>query len=106
MLDYLEKQMILSYHFRGEQEQFEQQFPDMVAKAKKYIGFELYFALSPFSGHLLNPESENLTERECYKALAEIQSKLNTKIDEYLKKQNIADEEDPQADAANSANKA
>lgn len=106
MLDYLEKQMILSYHFRGEQEQFEQQFPDMVAKAKKYIGFELYFALSPFSGHLLDPESQNLTERDCYKSLAEIQAKLNTKIDEYLKKQNINDEQFPQADATKSSNEA
>ena len=53
-LDYLEKQMILSYHFRGEQDVFEKDFPGLVDKAKKFIGFELYYALSPFTGHMLN----------------------------------------------------
>lgn len=86
ILDYLEKQMVLSYHFRGEQDQFEKQFPDMVAKAKKYIGFELYFALSPFGGKQLNKESTNVNERDCYKSLAELQTQLDAKIDEYLKK--------------------
>jgi len=105
MLDYLEKQTILSYHFRGEQDQFEQQFPDLVAKAKKYIGFELYFALSPFSGHILNPESANPIECESYKALADIQTKLNLKIDEYLKKQNVQEEQEPETDVKDPVSK-
>jgi hypothetical protein len=46
--------MILSYHFRGEQDVFEKDFPGLVDKAKKFIGFELYYALSPFTGHMLN----------------------------------------------------
>ena len=68
MLDYMEKQMILSYHFRGEQDSFEKEFPDMVAKAKKYLGFELYFALAPFqnAGRILKPDSEDIREKECY----------------------------------------
>ena len=44
-------------------------FPSLVDKAKKFMGFELYFALSPLSGHMLNPESENYAERDCYKDL-------------------------------------
>lgn len=88
-LDYLEKQMILSYHFRGEQEVFEKEFPGLVDKAKKFLGFELYFSLSPFSGHMLSPESPNPSERECYKDLLDLQLKLNAKIDEHMKKQNV-----------------
>ena len=74
MLEYLEKQMILSFHFRGEQDEFEKEFPELVSKAKKYLGYELYYALAPFEtgNKKLNPESKDPREVECYQSLAEL----------------------------------
>lgn len=46
MLDYLEKQLILDYHLRGEQGELEKEHPELAEKAKKYLGFELYYELS------------------------------------------------------------
>lgn len=46
MLDYLEKQIILDYHLRGEQHDLEKEHPELAEKAKKYLGFELYYELS------------------------------------------------------------
>jgi hypothetical protein len=43
MLDYLEKQMILDYHLRGEQQELETEHSELAVKAKKYLGFELYY---------------------------------------------------------------
>ena len=33
MLEYLEKQIILDFHLRGDQDQFEEQYPDLKQKA-------------------------------------------------------------------------
>lgn len=46
MLDYLEKQIILDYHLRGEQYELEKEHPELAEIAKKYLGFELYYELS------------------------------------------------------------
>ena len=46
LLDYLEKQIIIDYHFRGEQEKLEEQYPGLAEKAKKFLGFEMYYDLS------------------------------------------------------------
>jgi hypothetical protein len=46
MLDYLEKQMILDYHLRGEQNLLEEEHKELAAKAKDYLGLSLYFELS------------------------------------------------------------
>ena len=46
MLDYLEKQIIIDYHLRGEQTELEKEHPDIAEKAKKYLGFEFYYELS------------------------------------------------------------
>ena len=46
MLDYLEKQIIIDYHLRGEQSELEKEHPELAEKAKKYLGFELYGDLS------------------------------------------------------------
>lgn len=43
MLDYLEKQIILDYHLRGEQDELEKEHPELAETAKKYLGFELYY---------------------------------------------------------------
>ena len=46
LLDYVEKQMIIDYHLRGEQRRLEQEFPAIAKKAKKFLGYEMYFELS------------------------------------------------------------
>jgi hypothetical protein len=46
MLDYLEKQMILDYRLRGEEANLEKEHSDLAEKAKKYLGYELYYELS------------------------------------------------------------
>jgi hypothetical protein len=50
MLDYLEKQIILDYHLRGEQIELEKEHPELAEMAKKYLGFELYYELSSQEG--------------------------------------------------------
>lgn len=50
MLDYLEKQIILDYHFRGEQEVFEQEQPELKDKALKLMGVQLYHELGSYEG--------------------------------------------------------
>lgn len=51
MLDYLEKQMILDFHLRGEQQILESEYKELAEKAKKYLGFELYYELSKYNKH-------------------------------------------------------
>jgi hypothetical protein len=46
MLDYLEKQIIIDYHLRGEQAELEKEHPEVAEKAKKYFGLEMYYELS------------------------------------------------------------
>jgi len=46
LLDYVEKQMIIDYHLRGEQSRLEEEFPVIAKKAKKFLGYETYFELS------------------------------------------------------------
>jgi hypothetical protein len=50
MLDYLEKQIILDYHLRGEQVDLEKDHPELADLAKKYLGYELYYELSASAG--------------------------------------------------------
>ena len=58
MMDYLEKQIIIDYHLRGEQAELEKEHPEIAEKAKKYLGFEFYYELSTQeAGKPLDPES-------------------------------------------------
>ena len=50
MSDYLEKQIILDYHFRGEQDLFETEYEHLKQKAEKLLGYNTYFDLSPLTG--------------------------------------------------------
>ena len=50
MLDFLEKQIILDYHLRGEQADLEKEHPELAEYAKKYIGYEMYYELSAQAG--------------------------------------------------------
>lgn len=68
LLDYVEKQMIIDYHLRGEQSRLEEEFPKIAKKAMKFLGYEMYFELSvnqipgvPMSPQ--NPYYDNLLKK-------------------------------------------
>ena len=84
MVDYLEKQIILDYHFRGEQDIFEQEFPSLKTKAESFIGYETYFGLSPLTGSPLSEEEHP----EHFTHLMKIQNQLNQDLDATLSSHN------------------
>lgn len=59
MMEYLEKQLILDYHLRGEQANLENEYPELAEKAKKYLGYELYYALTKEDGKHINKDSKD-----------------------------------------------
>jgi len=75
MLDYLEKQIILDYHLRGEQALLEKDHPELSEYAKKYLGFELYYELSSSAGG--KPLSIESSE---FKQIIKMAEDLNTKF--------------------------
>ena len=82
MLNYLEKQIILDYHFRGEQDLFEQEYPHLKMKAEKLLGYEVYFDLSPLTGQPLSEEEHP----QLYAHLMKIQSSINRQLDDSMAK--------------------
>ena len=46
LLDYVEKQVIIDYHLKGNQAKMEKEQPKMAAKAKKWFGMQMYFDLT------------------------------------------------------------
>jgi len=85
MSDYLEKQIILDYHFRGEQDSFEQDYEHLKQKAEKLLGYNTYFDLSPLTGTPLTKEDQP----ELYAELMRIQKKIASELDESLAKHNF-----------------
>jgi hypothetical protein len=74
MLEYLEKQIIIDYHMRGEQAELQRDHAEIAEKAKEYLGFEFYYELSTSeAGKALDPESSN------FKALMAKSDELNKK---------------------------
>lgn len=55
---YLSKRCILDFHFRGEQDLFEQEYPDLKDEALKLLGPVLYYDLSAMNGQTLPSTSE------------------------------------------------
>jgi len=76
LLDYVEKQMIIDYHLRGDQKKLEKDFPEIAKKAKKFIGYESYFDMSvtQISGVPMSPNDPH------YSTLMEKQAKIIDKI--------------------------
>lgn len=62
-MDFIEKQIIIDYHLMGKQELLEKQYPHLIPKAKKFLGFECFFDLSsqPF-GLQLTPANPHFNE--------------------------------------------
>lgn len=54
MMEYIECQLILDHHFRGEQDLFEKEFPHLKVKAENLLGTNNYFAFSPLIGSPLS----------------------------------------------------
>lgn len=46
LMDFIEKQIIIDYHLMGKQEKLEKEYPNLVHKAKKLLGHEMFFDLS------------------------------------------------------------
>ncbi len=51
--------MILDFHLRGEQAILEEDHPELAEKAKRYLGFELYYEMSKFNK---KPMTEDMQE--------------------------------------------
>ena len=85
MTDYLEKQIILDHHFRGEQDLFEQEYPHLQEKAEKLLGSDTYFDCSPLTGSPISEEEQP----ELYARLMQIQAKITQNLDENLAKHNV-----------------
>ena len=82
MMDYLEKQIILDHHFRGEQDLFEQEYPHLKQKALELLGQDIYFDCSPLTGAALS-ETE---QPELFASLMKIQASITTDLDEQVYK--------------------
>ena len=57
LYDYLTKRTILDFHFRGEQDVFEEKYPHLKEKAIKMLGPILYYDLSEKNGQMLSEKS-------------------------------------------------
>ena len=68
MVEYLEKQIILDFHFRGEQDEFEVEYPHLKKKALELLGYEFYYELA---NHVGSPLTADLLP-EAYARVMEI----------------------------------
>lgn len=46
LLDYVEKQVIIDFHLKGQQSYMEEKYPKLTEKAKKFLGMQAYFDMS------------------------------------------------------------
>lgn len=76
----MEKQIILDFHFRGEQDVFEAEYPHLKEKAQKLLGPVLYFDLNAMCGQPLPKDS--LLYRDLWK--------IHEKIDATITKDLLA----------------
>ena len=85
MVEYLENQVILDFHFRGDQDQFEEQYSELKQRAQQLLGYEFYYELSNYVGSPLSEEHHP----EQYTKIMAIQKKLSTELDAVLKSHDI-----------------
>ena len=90
LLDFLEKQMIIDYHLRGEQQKLIEQFPTLEAKAKKFLGYELFFELS------VQPDGIPMSKNDPnYKFLIKKQEVIQKIIEQDYQRHKVEREENP-----------
>ena len=83
MLDYLEKQIILDYHLRGEQDHLEKNHHELAEYAKKYLGHELYSELS------IQADDKPLpVDSPAFKQIMKMAEELNNKFHQDMKNLN------------------
>ena len=85
MMEYLEQQIILDHHWRGEQDIFEEEYPHLKEKAEKLLGSDTYFDCSPLTG---SPITED-EQPELYARLMKIQKKITSDLDENLAQHHV-----------------
>ena len=85
MTEYLENQIILDHHFRGEQDLFEQEYPHLKPKAEKLLGYDTYFDCSPLTGSILTEQEQP----ELYARLMKVQEQITCDLGEQLAKHNV-----------------
>lgn len=73
--EYLVRRAILDYHFKGQQDVFEEKHPELKEKALKFLGPVLYYELSSTCGKPLSAESKLYTQ------LLLISQKLEQSVD-------------------------
>lgn len=75
MQDYLQKQIILDYHLRGDQSELEKEHPELAEMAKKYLGQQLYYELASSAG------GEPLkTDSRVFKEIMQLSDELQAKF--------------------------
>ena len=84
MLNYLEKQIIIDYHFRGEQEIFEEKQANLKEKAYKLLGIQFYHELGSFEGPVTEED-----QPERFEKLIDIQRKLTSDLEKFCQKNNV-----------------
>ena len=68
MMDYLERQIILDHHWRGEQDIFEEEYPHLKETAEQLLGPDTYYDCSALTGTPLTMDEQP----EIYARLLEI----------------------------------
>lgn len=61
--DYLHSQIIIDFHFRGEQDVFEAEYPNLIDKAQDLLGEDLYTELSQCIGEPLSQNKKELYDK-------------------------------------------
>ncbi len=80
--DFLQNQIILDFHFRGEQDVFEAEYEQLIDKAERLLGAELYTQLSHCIGEPLHVKAPELYDR-LWQVYERVESKANEKLSQH-----------------------
>lgn len=90
LLQYMEKQVIIDFLIQGKIKDLEAQYPDLVKKAMRLVGFEMYYDLKVMeTDEPLDPHNP------WYYILMEKQQRLQSGIQEELSKHRVKRELNP-----------
>merc|ERR1712179_558690 len=90
LITYLQKQAIIDYHLRGEQELLEREEPELAEVAKKWLGYELYYDLSVATPH---GEPLYITHYDHYITLIQRQDEIKKLIKFNYKEHHVSRDE-------------
>ena len=90
LLDFIEKQIIIDFHLKGEHEKMKNEFPHLEDKAKKFLGFETFFDLS------VAPDGVPMSINDpYYDTLIKKSKDLHNQIQAEIDKNKVARDENP-----------